>query len=284
LLVASARVSPVKHPEVLTYLIARRQGENLASRFVSVIEPFKGEPLIKEVRTIPLSRGSGTAIEILRSDGGSDIVVYDVADVEKAVGDRDIATDARVTVVRRDAAGRVSGRFFVSGTFLAVGGERLDGQRRIGPVVSVDTAAAQIRVKPEQPRWTPEDFVGRVVHFRNDRRRTAHTIVAARRQGDDVVLTASDDLLVGRARVDAVKGDAVATSTALPLAPTYRGVTLADDRFQPLARVIRVQKGTIALAAPIPKQRHPAPGADVWLVNVGAGDEFELPAVVEGKH
>jgi hypothetical protein len=147
----------------------------------------------------------------------------------------------------------------------------------------VSAKNSEIRVRPEQPESKTEDFVGQVVHFRNDLRRTAHTIVGARREGGDVVLTVSDDLLVGRARVDAVKGEAVATATALPLAPIYRGVTLADERFQPLARVVRVQKGEIALAAPIPAQRHPAPGADVWLINVGPGDELELPAVVEAK-
>ena len=68
-MLANARVSPAKFPQVLTYLIARRQGESVASRFVSVIEPFKGEPLINGVRAIDLSRGTGTA------EGGEAIVV-----------------------------------------------------------------------------------------------------------------------------------------------------------------------------------------------------------------
>ncbi len=39
-LLADAHVSPAKYPAVLKYLIARKEGSNLTSQFVSVIEPF----------------------------------------------------------------------------------------------------------------------------------------------------------------------------------------------------------------------------------------------------
>ncbi|HEV2296803.1 MAG TPA: heparinase II/III family protein [Tepidisphaeraceae bacterium] len=279
LILANARVSPVKHPEVLTYLISRRQGQDLASRFVSVIEPFKGDPLIKAVRPIQLSGDSGTAIEIMRSDGGSDLIIYDLTGTENTAQDGAIVTNARVAVVRRDASGQLSRRYFAGGSFLTVDGNRIDRGRRTGSVVSVDAARSQIRVKPENAQATPEDFIGRVVHFQNDLRRTAHPIVSARREGEEIILTASDDLLVGRARVEGVDDGAVATRTALPLAPIYRGVTLAGEAFEPLARVTEVGKGKISLATPIRESDRPAAGDDVWLVNVGPGDQFELPAV-----
>ncbi len=282
LLLANARVSPAKYPQVLTYLIARRQGEDVASRFVSVIEPYKGEPLIKSVRTIGLTQGSGTAVEVVRSDGGSDIILYDdVPDREKTLRDGAVSTDTRVAVVRRDASGKVSGRYFVGGSFLVVDGERLDASARTGPVVSVDPGKSQIRVKPDQPGAAPEEFVGRIVQFSNDVRKTSHTITSATRDGDAIVLTASDDLLVGRARVDEAHADALTTTTAMPLAAVYRGVTLADATFQPLARVAEVEKSNIKLAAPMAEQPRPAPGGDVWLINVGPGDRFELPAAVD---
>jgi hypothetical protein len=281
LILGDARVSPVKHPEVLTYLIARRQGENLASRFVSVIEPYKGEPLIERVRAVELPRGAGTAVEVLRSDGGSDVIVYDVARAEKTLRGGAISTDAQVAVVRRDPSGKLSGRFFAGGSFLSVDGDGLEASALSGPVTFVDPAKSQVRIKPAQPQAKPEDFIGRVVHFRNDLRRTAHTVTSATRDGDDIILTASDDLLVGRARVDAVEDAALTTKTALPLAPIYRGVTLGGPGFQPLARVAEVSKGTITLAAPIAKEQRPSPGEDVWLINVGPGDAFELPAFVD---
>src|SRR5439155_23616154 len=65
-----ARVSPVNYPQVLKYLIARRQGEKLSSRFVSIIEPFKDDkPIIRDVKPLKLDEGAGIALEILREDG-----------------------------------------------------------------------------------------------------------------------------------------------------------------------------------------------------------------------
>ena len=110
-------------------------------------------------------------------------------------------------------------------------------------------------------------------------RRTAHTIISGTRAGGDIILTASDDLLVGRARVDHADDRALTTRTSLPLAPIYHGVTLANASFEPLARVRNVANGRITVATPIADSHRPARGEDVWLVNVGPGDQFELPAL-----
>jgi hypothetical protein len=126
-------------------------------------------------------------------------------------------------------------------------------------------------------------FVGRVVHFVNEQRRTAHPIVAATREGEDIILTTADDVLIGRAHLDEVTDESLMTQTALPLAPIYRGCMLADARFQPMARVAQIGNGKITLAAPLGPQDRPAPGDDVWLINVGPGDTFELPALVESS-
>jgi hypothetical protein len=284
LILVNARVSPAKYPQALTYLIDRRTGENLASRFVSVIEPFRGEEFVKSIRSVELSSASAIALEVQHRDGGSDLIVYDDAEFPKRLGDGQASTDARVAVVRRSAAGAVVERYFAGGSFLVVDGERLEGHARGGFVVSIDPAASQVRVKPEQPDAAPEQFIGRVVHFRNDLRKTAHTVSAAARERDQIVLTVSDDLLVGRARVNAAGADAITTGTALPLTAVYRGVTLANASFEPIGHVKEVQNQTITLATPIGNERRPAPGEDVWLINIGPGDRIELPAVVEVSH
>ena len=284
-ILANARVSPAKFPQVLTYLIARRTSasalEPHASRFVSVIEPSKAEPLIKSVRTVALSQGFGTAVEVLRSDGGADVIVYDADGTRKTVHDAAVSTDAHVAVVRRDASGRVTGRYFAGGSFLEADGNRAEASARSGTVLSVDPQKSQIRVKPDQPDATPEDFIARVARFRDALRQTSHTIIAAARDGEHIVLTTSDDLLVGRARVEDARRDAVTTGTAMPLAAVYRGVTLGNARFEPLGRVTAVEKGTIKLTPSIPHIAPPRAGDDVWFISVGPGDRFELPAVVD---
>jgi hypothetical protein len=253
LILANAHVSAMKFPQVLTYVIARRQGENLASKFVSVIEPYKDQPLIESVRNV--SSENATAIEVLRTDGGTDSITYDARHVE---------------VVRRDANGTEIGRFEVGGS-----------AGRSGTVVAVDPAHTEVRVRPEQPDVQPEDFVGRVVQFRNELHRTSHTVVAAKRDGQDIVLHTADDLLVGRARVDGSSDDALTTKTAMPLSAIYRGVTLGNASFEPLARVADVHDGKIKLAKPIDDTKRPAAGDDIWLINIGPGDRFELPAVID---
>jgi hypothetical protein len=252
----------------------------LASRFVSVIEPFKDQPLIESTRPIELKDGgAAAAIEAVRSDGGTDIVVYGDPGTEKALRDGRLATDAHVAVVRRDEAGKIIGRFFAGGSFLQTGGDRLVATGFTGKVVSVDPGKSQIHVQPDQSDAKSEDFVGRVIHFRNDLRQTAHPIVAAERRDEHIVLTTGDDLLVGRARVDDVREAELITKTAMPLAATYRGVTLADAAFVPLTLVKQVERGRIELASR--PDSPPRAGADVWLLNVGPSDTFELPALVE---
>src|SRR5207247_9513355 len=148
-----------------TYVIARRQDEHPGApgRFVSIIEPFKGQPLIKAVRSIDV-QGAGTAIEVERSDCGKDVIIYDIAASQKSLLDGAVSTDAHVAVVRRDVSGQPSGRFFVGGSFLNVNGRRTEAARRAGQVVSLDPAKSEIRVKPDQHAEARE-FVGRVVHF-----------------------------------------------------------------------------------------------------------------------
>lgn len=283
LILGNARVSPVKHPEVLTYLIARRQGEeNLASRFFSVIEPFKNEPLVRQVRALKLIDGGGCAVEVVRNNGGRDVILYDLGNSTKTVENQAIATDAQVAVIRYDQAGDAAQLFSVGGGFLKVlGRDRVEQPALIGQVVAIDPTRSRMRVRPDLPGAKPDNFVGRVVHFTNELHRTAHPIISATREGDDIVVTTADDLLVGRARVETVSDDAVRTKTALPLAPIYRGTSLADASFQPLSRVVEVNKGSIRLATPIALEKLPKPGDDVWLINVAAGDRFELPALID---
>jgi hypothetical protein len=165
------------------------------------------------------------------------------------------------------------------------------GQRRFavdansargGVVVSVDPIAASIRVKPEQFHATPEDFIGRVVQFRNELHRTSHTIKSARRDGSELVLQVADDLRIGRARVETIEDDStVITKTALLLARIYPGVTLSNAKFEPISRVSEVVDGKIKLATTLARSTRPAAGDDVWLINVGPGDRFSLPTITD---
>jgi hypothetical protein len=124
-----------------------------------------------------------------------------------------------------------------------------------------------------------------VIHFVNDYHRSAHTVasVVRDRETGNYLLTLADDILVGLAKVDAVESDAVTTSTALPLAPAYRGITLADELFRFQHPVKSVAGGRINLARPLPSTRPIKAGENVWLMDVGVGDSVEMPAIRDIK-
>lgn len=64
------------NPEKLGYLLMHRFGEDLSSTFVSVVEPYKGESFIRSVKRIDKGEDEGIAIQIERTDGGIDYVLY----------------------------------------------------------------------------------------------------------------------------------------------------------------------------------------------------------------
>lgn len=286
IILADAQVSPVKHKQLLKYVIARRKGEGLKSRFAAVIEPFKGEPFIEGASRVELDDGA-TALAIRRKGGQTDIVVHNPDRAEVRVRDVGIATDAMTAVVTLNARNEPARVFFANGAALSVGDERFSAPAcPSGQVVSVKPGAREIRVHAE---GVPEGFdarslAGRVVHFENAIRRTAHPVAAAELDGGELVLTTRDDILAGRARVTAVEADALRTDTAFMFAPVYRGAYVSDadfTAFYPIAGVDTPEGGesAIRMAPPLPEDNPFETGADIWIVNVGVEDKLDVPSV-----
>jgi len=91
------------NPKKLRYVISHRTGDDLASQFVSVIEPYRRTPYIRSVREVPVKPISGslapheaTAVRVELTDGRVDYVV---------------------SALRTDVALRVDGRFSFRGAF-----------------------------------------------------------------------------------------------------------------------------------------------------------------------
>jgi hypothetical protein len=146
------------------------------------------------------------------------------------------------------------------------------------------TSAVEVAADPERS-FHPDDVVGRVVHFTNGRRRSAHTVVGVERERDskNYLLRLGDDILVGLAKIDAVTPDGLTTTTALPLAPAYTGVALADDLFRFQHPVNRVERGRITLDKPLPATLAIKPGDNAWLLDVGVGDTVQIPTIRDIK-
>lgn len=276
LMAAEARVSPVKNPSLLKFLIARRTigaEPSLRSEFISVIEPhLSGANLIAEVKRLDCS-GGGTVIVVTHANGERDVIIHGPAGSNKTFAL--VETDARLAVLRIDTAGKVKKVFYTGGTSLKVDGHLFKADRGLAcEVTSINVRQSTLRVRSSEL-----DFpVGAVVSIANPIARTAHTIVAARRDGDEWVLTTKDDLLAGVMRVSAVRGNRLETRTRLPFAPSYVGATLLDAEYRPIGRVRAADQDFIELEAP-PAAGVALIGSDVWISSAGPGDTLELPAL-----
>ena len=286
-ILADAQISPVKHRELLKYVIARRTGKDVSSRFVSVLEPFPGEPLVRECRRVELN-GAATAVLVAREGGQTDVVVYNPSGAEAEVPEFKIRTNAEVAVATVDETGSPLRVFHAGGAWLAVSEHRFDAAYTPhGVVVVANPEARSIRVRLTSggEAFDPDSLVGRVVHFENDLRRTAHPIAAAVLDKGDLVLTTKDDLLVGRACLTAVEPEALRTNTAFVFAPVYDGTYVTDAGYSRLYPIENVtppgsEDGSIRLAQPLPDDHVFAVGDDAWIVNAGPGDSLDIPQIL----
>jgi len=287
-MLCDARVSPIKFPAILKYIIARRQGEQeLSSRFVSVIEPYGDDAFIKEATVLKLGTGQGVAVLIERTNGKRDVVIYDPQGSEKELNGVDVKTDAREAVVTIGTSGKVERVFQAGGTYLSCKGQRFASPPMVqGRVVGVDRNKCQIRVRLEEDAAVePRMLAGRVVHFVNELRRTAHPIASARMEGNDLVLTTRDDVTVGRAMIESADAQSVATTTPMPPLPICRGVSATNSQGQISCLIREVADGKILFDKPLSADQAFKRGEDLWLINVGTADRLEVPSVMsyEGK-
>jgi hypothetical protein len=300
---AEARVSPIKYPEILTYLIARRVAAankpNLRSSFASVLEPFSAEPFIANVHRDevdnPLARG--TLITVTRTNGERDLIYHQqvgryLADdrlggppsytiFQIAADASSIRSNAEVAVITLDAKDQPIRAFFAGGSFLQIGDRKLTASGLEGKVAAVDVTASKLHIRLAAGSSAPDlaTLPGRVLHLSNPLRDTVQTITAATREGDDLVLTVKDDLRVGLLHVDSVEGTAVHSKTALRLFAIYRGTTLCNKADQPLATILEA-KDTGELTLTAPPTAKIAPGEDVWMVDAAVGETVNLPAIL----
>jgi hypothetical protein len=277
IITGKAHVSPVKYPQEVQYLIARQQATNnagaLKSRFVSVIEPYKSTAFIASCAARPLAEGSGTAVEVKRANGETDLIIQDPTESKKQIGE--ITSDAHTAVVTKAPSGKIRRVFFAGGTYLKAGNQEWRTASTKGTVVSVDPQKRTVTVRLENSSGKAPVLEGRAVHFANALRQTVHPIQTAKQQGDLLTLTTKDDLLIGRIPIKSVQGNTVTSRVGLPLASTYKGASICGEDFTGWQTVQGADGTTLTLQNPI---KAPQSAQDLWVVNIAPGDRFEVPA------
>ena len=278
--VADAQVSPVKHKQLVKYIIARRSGPDLSSRFVSVIEPFGEAPLLTSAARI--ERDDDAAVIEIQRSGAVDYVVASSEGHALGVPEAGIETDAAFAVVTFNDGAEHGRAFFSGGTYLAVAGHRFEAQPVRGKVTSVEPGTRTIRVALDDSSQADEIDAAAVAHFSNDRRRTAHRLAHAAANDGELTLVTRDALLVGRARISAVEAQSLSTPTGFMFAPVYAGAYAAPADFKIFRCIETVSDGAIRLLDPLPEDAGFSAGDDAWIVNVAPGDAFDMTASFEG--
>ena len=288
---ADAHISPVKHPELLKYIIARRTGpvdQSLESHFVSLLEPFTTQPVVNYVALQPIEGPASARAVIIRREpdahgGQRELIVHSAEGAVKLTlpDNGTFETDAEVAVVTLDAANQPVRAFFTSGTYLRFGKLQLTAAPFTGEIGSVNPQKFMVGVRLD-PGVTldPATLVGRTLCVENAFHRDAFTIRSACIEDGELLLETKDDLRVGLARVATADASQLTTKTALYLSALYPGTMLTDRRFLPLGTVADCKDGVIKLATTRPALFPVKPGDDVWFIALGFGDRVTIPAVV----
>ncbi|HRJ47677.1 MAG TPA: heparinase II/III family protein, partial [Opitutaceae bacterium] len=280
LMLAEARVSPVKWPQILRYVIARRHGAaGLTSRFVSVVEPHAGTPFLRGAERH--EAGGDTMVVVTHQDGCTDVILHGTPGTEHRweVAGHAVVTDARVSVVTLDPDGAARRLWFADGKQLTLDGVVHRASALIGRVQAVDLANATVRVAPDAPvsPETAATLAGRIVHF-GPERTTANSIASARVEAGELILTLRDDVITGCVRLRAVAPGRLDTASRLMLAATYAGHGLRNAAGRFVGRVRAAGDDWIEPAAPL-AAGDLSPGEDVLVTLTSPGDRCEFPAV-----
>ena len=276
ILLAEAQVSPLKHKEIVKYVLDHRRGEDLASVFVGVFEPFRQSPLIRTVRRHDVP--NGVIIEVERTDA-TDIILFRTGE-EATLSCADCSTDGQLAVVTK-SKGQADRAVLAGGTALTAGEIEIQHQPNPGEVVAIDPLKRSADVRFETA-VDPDSLVGQFLGFSRGQRTVWHKVTDATTHGDTIRLTFGDDLLIGRAKVASVDGRTVKTPVAFTFPPVYPGCVATDETFEHIVGVESVGP-TITLTEPLPDGAlTDADGdgvTDLWFCSFGPGATVTLPTI-----
>ena len=161
------------NPRRLRYLIQSRLGENMASQFVTVLEPYDKARFIRRVRRLKVEHGadqnSVTAVAVELENGTTDILIS-CEEPTRVDVERGIAFDGQFGMIRLVGENvtrmRMSNARLLRTKELALDCEVPAYKGKVTRVDASDPANNLVFMEPALPQNAA--LVGKVIHFRND--------------------------------------------------------------------------------------------------------------------
>jgi hypothetical protein len=200
-------------PYDLTSIHLDREGKELASQFVTLMDPYEKEPFVKSARRL-MPRGEGTAdaaaLEVTLADGRRDVIAYNGApggrDTQLArlpAQALDVAGEFQLEgvmgFVSRNAAGEVTQAMLVGGTGLTAEGVIIQAAapEYRARVASVDYATGEVVLDKSFPAGL--NLAGATVVIGSEERARAYSVVSL--SADGARLRVKGSLLLFQSRV-----------------------------------------------------------------------------------
>lgn len=280
------------NPPVLKYALSRRVGSRrpLASTFVSLVEPYQGQPGVLQAASLTQGAGEAPVAVEVKTAGGCDLIV--ARGEGKAWQGKDMGCTAHLGILSLDNEGRFVRAVLVGAGEIHRGGWRVEAPAEAlqGTVAEVSGDRRQVVVTPAAgSKVDPAALAGSTVRFVNARRTACFKIAAARLVRGRLTLTLAEPPELGLIKVRAAKGTEILAKTYLPQRDVrrYDGATVTDAKGRPLCRIVSVtaddddvnhlQVEPLHPGGPL---QLPTPGQDARLLELGPGDQAEVQAVV----
>ncbi len=275
-----------KHlPRSVKFMLRRRTGENLNSRYTTVFEPYKDQTWIKSVSAAGMEPEDGDAAAVIVElrDGSRHYCFHSLNPGRKYLLDGQITVDGQAACLVLDGKGEVARAMLLNGRQLAYGRFviRSEGLRK-SRIVKVDYAKGIVELAdPVLPKGVK---VPQTVLVAMD---TFADCLTMRQVLDKKRFSIGDeDLVVGGGPVTGVIADKSRLITTVASLFAQEGMTVLNGRFEPQGRVGSGDRLTLDRAglSPLKAEDFPAGkgrlGSRFSIVCAGPGDEVLIPGLV----
>jgi hypothetical protein len=219
-------------PKTVPFLIRRRSGQDLASTFITVFEPYGGEDWIESVSRLTVEPDDGcvVAVRVALRDGSSHVLFHSRRPTESYTVGEGLQVSTQAACLALDESGEPIGATLLNGTVLRRGDFLLEGKGlRRSRIASVDYEAGVVEI--EDPILGEDLLPGQTILVAPD---SFGDCLTVERRIDATRFSISDeDLQVAGGPITGIDPDRSHIATPVPNPHARVGMTVLNSRMEP---------------------------------------------------